>query len=237
MTLDVDTVMRELEALGTAHTKKSYLSRGVREPLFGVATGAMKPLKKQIGVDQALADRLWDTGNYDAMYLAGMIADVRVMTEADFERWIDGAYSSMLSDFIVAVTLAESDLAQPVANRWIRSGDENRASAGWACYEWLLGWRQDTYFEPETIRELLDLAAATIHEAPPRVKRAMNNFVVAVGVSYLPLHDEALKTAEAIGTVEVVTDGGVKPLAGAGEQIRKAADKGRLGFKRRAVRC
>ena len=85
MSTDFDTVMRELEALGTAHTKKSYLSRGVREPLFGVATGAMKPLKKQVGIDQALADRLWDTGNYDAMYFAGMIADVRVMTEADFD--------------------------------------------------------------------------------------------------------------------------------------------------------
>ena len=124
MSLDFDSVMRELESLGTAHTKKSYLSRGVREPLFGVATGAMKPLKKQIGVDQALADELWDTGNYDAMYFAGMIADVRVMTEADFDRWIDGAYCAMLSDFVVAVTLAESDLAQssgqPVDPQWRR---------------------------------------------------------------------------------------------------------------------
>ena len=144
MSLDFDSVMRELESLGTAHTKKSYLSRGVREPLFGVATGAMKPLKKQIGVDQALADKLWDTGNYDAMYFAGMIADVRVMTEADFDRWIEGAYCAMLSDFVVAVTLAESDFAQRAANRWIRSGEENRASAGWACYEWLLGWRPDS---------------------------------------------------------------------------------------------
>jgi len=237
MSLDFDSVMRELESLGTAHTKKSYLSRGVREPLFGVATGAMKPLKKQIGVDQALADKLWDSGNYDAMYFAGMVADVGVMTEADFDRWMDGAYCSMLSDFVVAVTLAESELAQPVANRWIRSGEERRASAGWACYEWLLGWRPDSYFEPQTIRELLELAAATIHEASPRLKRAMNNVIVAVGVSYVPLHDEALKTAADIGVVEVVSDGKVKPLGSAAEQIRKAAEKGRLGFKRRAVRC
>jgi 3-methyladenine DNA glycosylase AlkD len=229
--------MRELEALGTAHTKKSYLSRGVREPLFGVATGAMKPLKKQIGVDQALADELWDTGNYDAMYLAGMIADVRVMTEADFDRWIEGAYGAMLSDFVVAVTLAESDLAQRVANRWIRSGDENRESAGWACYEWLLGWRPDSYFEPETVRELLELAAATIDESSPRVKRAMNGFIVAVGVSYQPLHEDALKTAEDIGVVEVVSDGKVKLLGSAAGQIRKAAANGKIGFKRRAVRC
>ncbi len=237
MFLDFDSVMCELESLGTARTKKSYLSRGVREPLFGVATGAMKPLKKQIGVDQALAEKLWDSGNYDAMYFAGMIADVRVMTEASFERWIDGAYSAMLSDFVVAVTLAESDFAQRVANRWIRSGEENRASAGWACYEWLLGWRPDSYFEPETVGELLELAAATIHAASPRLKHAMSNFIVAVGVSYQPLHDEALKTADDIGAVEVVSNGRVKPLGSAAEQIRKAAEKGRIGFKRRAVRC
>ena len=235
--MDVQSVMRELEALGTERTKRSYLSRGVREPLFGVATGAMKPLKKRIGVDQELAAELWDTGNYDAMYFAGMIADTRVMTEADFDRWIDDAYCALISDFIVAVTLAESPLAQPVADRWIRSGDENRASAGWACYEWLLGWRPDAYFEGETIRELLGLAAATIHEAPPRVQRAVRNFIVAVGVSYAPLHDDALRTADDIGVVEVVVNGERTPLASAAEQIRAAAAKGRIGFKRRAVRC
>lgn len=235
--MDVDSVMRELEALGTAHTKKSYVSRGVREPLFGVATGAMKPLKKQIGADQKLANELWDTGNYDAMYLAGMIADVEVMTEADFEHWVDGAYTPMLSDFVVAVTLAESDLARSLAGRWIRSGDENRAAAGWACYEWLLGWRPDGYFETESIRELLQLAAGTIHEATARVARAMNNFIIAVGVSYLPLHDEAFEIAQSIGAVSVDSGGERKALASAADQIRKAAEKGRIGFKRRAVRC
>jgi 3-methyladenine DNA glycosylase AlkD len=235
--MDCDSVMRELESLGTPHTRRSYVSRGVREPLFGVATGAMKPLKKQIGVDQQLADELWDTGNYDAMYLAGMIADVRVMSEADFDRWMDGAYGPMLSDLVVAVTLAESDLARQVADRWIRGGDENRAAAGWACYEWLLGWRPDSYFEPDSVRGLLELAVATIHASSPRVKRAMNRFIVAVGVSYPPLHEEALKAAEDIGVVEVVSNGEVKPLGSAAAQIRAAVEKGKIGFKRRAVRC
>lgn len=236
--MDLESVMRELEALGTAHTRKNYLSRGVREPLFGAATGAMKPLKKQIGVDQELADALWDTGNYDAMYFAGMIADVATMTEADFDRWIASAYGPMVSDHIVAVTLAESDLAQSVANRWIRSGNEQQESAGWACYEWLLGWRPDSYFDPRVVRDLLDLAAATIGDASPHVKRAMRNFVTAVGVSYAPLHGDALATAEKIGVLEVTAeDGTVKTLASAADAIRAAEDKGRIGFKRRAVRC
>ena len=65
----------------------------------------------------------------------------------------------------------------------------------------------------------------------------MNNFIVAVGVSYQPLHDEALKTADDIGVVEIISNGVVKPLSSAAAQIRKAAEKGKIGFKRRAVRC
>jgi 3-methyladenine DNA glycosylase AlkD len=237
MSPERDAVMRELESLATATTRKNYLSRGVREPLFGVPTGAMKSLKKRIGIDQALAEELWATGNYDAMYLAGWIADVRVMTEADFDRWMEAAYSPMVSDFIVAVTLAESELAQAVAGRWVRSGDEERAGAGWACWEWLLGWLPDDAFEPGAVRDLLRLAAATIHDASPRLKRAMNGFIVAVGVSYAPLHDEALETADRIGVVQVVSNGEAKPLGSAAGQIRAAETKGRIGFKRRAVRC
>jgi hypothetical protein len=50
------------------------MNNGAREPLFGAATGAMKPLAKQTGKNQALAEELYATGNYDAMYFAGMIA-------------------------------------------------------------------------------------------------------------------------------------------------------------------
>lgn len=234
--MTAEQVMRELEALGTERTKKSYLSRGVREPLFGVATGALKPLVKRIGVDQPLADELWDTGNFDAMYLAGMIADVEAMTEADFERWIDTSYCSMLSDFVVAVTLAESDVAQELANRWIRSGDESRVSAGWACYEWLLGWRPDAYFDPAVVSELLSLAETQYRTSTERVRRAIRNYVAAVGVSYLPLHGPALEVAERLEAADEAAGTG-RVSGGPAATIRKAEAAGRLGFKRRAVRC
>ncbi|HWJ77389.1 MAG TPA: DNA alkylation repair protein, partial [Niallia sp.] len=46
--MNLETVMQELEALGKERTKKTYISNGAHEPLFGVATGAMKPLAKKI---------------------------------------------------------------------------------------------------------------------------------------------------------------------------------------------
>ena len=91
-------ILCELEYLATERTKKIYLSNGAKEPVFGVATGAMNPLYKQIKKNHTLAEELYATGNYDAMYFAGMIADYNQMTRNDFNRWMDAAYFYMLSD-------------------------------------------------------------------------------------------------------------------------------------------
>ncbi|MCY9661756.1 DNA alkylation repair protein [Paenibacillus chondroitinus] len=231
--MNVETVMQELELLGKERTKKIYVSNGAHEPLFGVATGEMKPIAKKIKLNQTLAEELYNTGNYDAMYFAGVIADPKAMTEADFDRWIDAAYFYMLSDYVVAVTLAETDIAEQVADKWILSGEELKMSAGWSCYCWLLGNRRDSEFDESKLAALLERVKNTIHDAPERTKYAMNNFIYTVGVSYLPLHDKAIETAKAVGPVEVERN---KSLI-ASERIQKEVEKGRIGFKRKYVRC
>ncbi|CAM4449003.1 DNA alkylation repair protein [Paenibacillus tarimensis] len=237
--MNVEMVLQELEALGKERLKKKYISNGAREPLFGVATGEMKPIFKKIKINQPLSDQLYATGNYDAMYFAGIIADPNAMTETDYDRWMDGAYFYMLSDYVVAVTLAEADIAQQVADKWIASDEELRRSAGWSCYCWLLGNRPDREFAEDKIAGMLDLAERTIHEAPERAKYAMNFFLYTVAVSYLPLHDKAVETAKAVGSVEVGQDKSKakSKFIHASENIQKAADKGQLGFKRKHVRC
>jgi hypothetical protein len=143
----------------------------------------------------------------------------------------------MLSDFVVAVTLAEADIAQQVADKWIASGEELRMSAGWSCYCWLLGNRPDAEFSESKLAKMLEQVASTIHDSPERTKYAMNNFVYTVAVSYVPLHEKAIETAEAIGPVEVQRDKAKSKLLRASDNIQKAVDKGQLGFKRKYVRC
>lgn len=201
--MDLQMVMQELEALGKERTKKIYMSNGAREPLFGVATGAMKPLAKKIKINQPLAEQLYATGNYDAMYFAGIIADPKAMTGSDYNRWMDGAYFYMLSDYVVAVTLAEADIAQDVADKWIASGEELRMSGGWSCYCWLLGNRPDIEFSESKLNNMLETVEKTIHNSPERTKSAMNNFIQTVGISYVPLHERAVEIAKAIGPVEI----------------------------------
>ncbi|WP_089743627.1 DNA alkylation repair protein [Gracilibacillus ureilyticus] len=235
--MDFDTVMQELEALGKERTKKIYLSNGAREPLFGVATGKMKPIAKKIKIDRDLAEELYATGNYDAMYFAGIIADPKAMTEADYDRWMDEAYFYMLSDYVVAVTLSESDIAQDVADKWIASGEELRMSAGWSCYCWLLGNRKDSEFSEGKLSDMLDMVKNTIHHAPERAQISMNNFLYTVAISYVPLNEKALETAREVGPIEIKREKKKSSILHACENIQKDMDKGRLGFKRKYVRC
>ncbi|MFJ7637824.1 DNA alkylation repair protein [Peribacillus sp. NPDC097225] len=235
--MDFNTVMQELEALGKDRTKKMYISNGAQEPLFGVATGAMKPIAKKIKINQPLAEELYATGNYDAMYFAGIIADPKAMSESDFNRWMDGAYFYMLSDFVVVVTLSESDIAQDLADTWIASGDELRMSAAWSCYCWLIGNRPDHEFSRTKLSHMLDQVKNSIKESPERTKSAMNNFLYTVGISYLPLHEKASKTANEVGIVEVKRDNKKSNFLNAYESIQKEIARGRLGFKRKHVRC
>ncbi|WP_438350765.1 DNA alkylation repair protein [Paenibacillus sp. FA6] len=235
--MNFEIVMQELEGLSKERTKKIYVSNGAHEPLFGVATGQMKPIAKKIKKNQPLAEQLYSTGNYDAMYFAGVIADPKAMTESDFNRWIDSAYFYMLSDFVVAITLAETDIAQEVADKWIASGEELKMSAGWSCYCWLLGSRPDGEFSESKLANMLEIVQNTIHDSPERTKYAMNNYLYTVGVSYLPLHDKADETAKAVGPVEVQQDKTKSKFLLASENIQKAVDKGKIGFKRKHVRC
>lgn len=235
--MDLQTVMQELQALGKERMKKIYMSNGAREPVFGVATGAMKPMVKQIKINQALAEELYASGNYDAMYFAGIIADPKAMRAADFNRWIEQAYFYMISDYVVAVTLAEADIAQDVADAWIASGEELKMSAGWSCYCWLLGNRKDYEFDNSKIVGMLEMVRATIHESPKRTKIAMNNFITTVGVSFIPLHEMALEIAKEVGLVEIKKDEKKSTFLNAAEIIEKDVAKGRIGFKRKHVRC
>lgn len=235
--MNAELVMQELEALGKERTKKMYMSNGAHEPLFGVATGAMKPIAKKIKIDQALAEELYTTGNYDAMYFAGIIADPKAMTVEDFNRWMEAAYFYMLSDYVVAVTLAEAPIAQEVADAWIASGEELKMSAGWSCYCWLLGNRKDSEFSESKLANMLEVVKNTIHDVPERTKSAMNNFLYTVAISYVPLHEQAVATAQAIGPVEMKRDNKKSTQLNAYETIQKEIERGRIGFKRKYVRC
>src|SRR5882672_9871178 len=99
--------MAALEALGSPAVKTLWLKHGAKEPFFGVKIGDLKPLAKKLKGEQALALELYATGNGDAQYLAGMVADGAKMTGKQLQAWADKAAWRMISATIVPWVASE----------------------------------------------------------------------------------------------------------------------------------
>jgi 3-methyladenine DNA glycosylase AlkD len=84
-------IIEEIRPLGRESYKKVLLNHGIKEPCFGVKIEELKKIQKRIKKDYRLALELYDTGIYDAMYLAGLIADDAQMTKKDLQRWVEKA--------------------------------------------------------------------------------------------------------------------------------------------------
>src|SRR5262249_31919319 len=125
-------IMTRLESLGSPSIKKVLLQHGVREPFFGVKVGDMKPIQKQIKMDYQLAKELYATGNADAQYFAGLIADDLKMSKADLQSWVKGALSQNISEYTVPWVAAGSQHGYELALEWIESPKEHIAAAGWS---------------------------------------------------------------------------------------------------------
>ena len=230
-------IVRELEQLGRDSIRNVLLKHGIPEPLLGVKVEDLKKIQKRVGQDYQLALDLYDTGIYDAMYLAGLIADDRRMTKRDLRKWVRNASSIALCGATVSWVAAQSLHGWQLALEWIDSSSERAAVAGWATLTSLVAIRDDVDLELEKIRQLLMRIQAQIHTSPNRVRYSMNGFVIAVGTHVHSLSDFASQAAGSIGRVAVdVGDTNCK-VPYAPECIQKARQKGVIGKKRKTAKC
>lgn len=235
--MTVNEIMQQLELLGNENTKKVLVKHGAREPFFGVKIEELKKIQKKIKKDYSLSLDLFNTGNSDAMYLAGLIADAEKMTRADLNLWAEKAYWYMISEFTVAWVASESRFGTELALEWINSDKENIASSGWATLTSLVAIKNDAEIDADLYKSLLNRVSATIHSEKNRVRHVMNSFVIAVGGYCHHLTDEAFKIASTLGKVKVDMGGTACKVPDATEYILKMHKRGSLGKKRKTAIC
>lgn len=235
--MNVKDVMKELEGYGNEGTKKIYINHGAKEPFFGVKVQDLKKIQKKVKKDHELALELYATGNSDAMYLAGLIADETRMTKKDLNTWVKQAFWYMISEYTVPWVASESKHGMDLGLKWIDSKKESIASAGWSTLAGIISIKSDEELDLPLFKKLLKRAEAEIHDAPNRVRYAMNGFVIAVGSYIEKLTNEATKTAKKIGKVAVDMGGTSCKVPLAADYIKKVVDSGRVGKKRKTSRC
>lgn len=235
--MTVGDIMAELQANGNDGIKKILLKHGVKEPFFGVKVEFLKTIQKRVKRDYQLAKDLFETGNADAMYLAGLIADDARMTKADLQKWIEKALSNNINEYTVPWVAAESKHGYDLGMEWIDSNIEHIAAAGWATLSNWIALKPDNELSIEQLKPLLDRVEKTIHTSPNQVRSTMNGFVMAVGIYFLPLTEDAIEAAKRIGEVMVDKGDTACKVPDAVTYIQKAKDKGNLGKKKKTVKC
>lgn len=235
----VRTVLAELKKAADPQTKKTLVRHGAPPAkTLGVKVGNMKPIAKKIKGEQQLGLELFATGIRDAMYLAGLIVDGSQMTKAQLDAWVRASpgYAGVTQSTVVWVASEHPD-AIGIAKKWMKSKQQMTVTAGWCLYSGCLALYSDDKLNLDEISALLDRAVAEVHAAPDRVRYQMNNFVICVGCYVKPLLKQAKAAAKTIGVVEVdMGDTACKtPLAS--DYIAKVEKMGRVGKKRKTLKC
>lgn len=231
-------ILDELQPLGSASYKRLMMkNHGVREPCFGVKISELQKIRKRIKRDYQLALDLYETGNYDAMYLAGLIADDARMTPADLRRWVAGAYGGGLPGFTVPGVAAGSPHGWELGREWIDSDQPGIALAGWSTLSGLALTKPDAELDLAAWEGLLERVASTIHDAPDLARYGMNGFVIATGCGIGCLTEKALRVGEAIGPVTADLGNNSCEVPFAPDYIRKVEAKGGIGKKRKTMKC
>jgi len=231
-------IVKQLKTMGNEGYKRTMMNHGIKEPIYGVKIEDMKnKFQKKIKKDYQLALDLYDTGIYDAMYLAGLIADESKMTKKDLQHWIEHTNGAMTCDYTVPWVTAESPHGREMALKWIDSKKEIEARAGWATLNGLVALKDDSELDIDELKRLLQRVEKTIHQQPDRVRYVMNGFVIAVGSYVKPLSDLAIQTAKKIGKLTVDMGDTACKVPFAPEYIEKAKKRGSLGKKRKTIRC
>lgn len=235
----VTSVMAELKKKGSEKTKAILARHGLPAArMFGVSVADLKMIAKGIKGQQALACDLYATGNVDAMYLAGLVADGAQLTKKDLDVWAVGAAGMpMISEYTVPWMAIEHENGREVALAWMKSREESVAAAGWCTYAGLVATKTDAELDLNEIERLLETAVKEIGGAKDRVRHTMNGFVIAVGTYVKPLGKQAKAAAQKIGDMTVDMGGTACRVPSASAAIAKAEASGKLGKKRKTMRC
>jgi len=235
----IASIMAELKKKGKESTRKIYARHGMTtENMYGVSVADLKVIAKTIKGQQALACELYATGNMDAMYLAGMVADGSQMTPKQLNAWAEGAaHLQMIAEYTVPWVTVENAQGRDLAMQWIKSKKEHVASSGWCTLSGLVATKPDEALDFAEIENLLGIVVKEIKSAQNRERYTMNGFVIAVGAYVKPLLKQAKGAARQIGAVSVDVGETACSVPVATAYIEKIEAAGRVGKKRKTIRC
>ncbi|MBX2802500.1 MAG: DNA alkylation repair protein [Myxococcales bacterium] len=193
--MTVDETMARLEALGDAARRAFNARRGVGDNQFGVKTGDVRKLAKEIKTDPELARALWATGNVDAQMLAILLVKPNALSAEQLDGMVRSITSDWVADWLNNYIVRKHPARRTLRESWMADTDPWAARSGWS----LTAVRVKNEPDGLDLGGLLDRLEHEMAEADARVQWTMNNTLVAIGVHHPAHRERATAIGDALG--------------------------------------
>jgi len=228
--MTLEEVMDQLQALGNETVRKLNVRNGLGENQFGVKSGDIRVLAKNIKTNPELAAQLWQTGNGDAMMLASLLMRPKDFTTEDLEKLVRSAGASLPSELLTSKTMNMHAASfyppadwlntnvvklhpdkESVREKWVNSSDVMLRRAGWS----LTTERVIKNPDGLDVSGLLDRIEKEMGDAHPLAKWTMNYCLAEIGIRFPELRERAVVIGEKIGAFRdyPVSKGCTSPFA------------------------
>ena len=193
--MNTKQVMARLEELGDEKRRAFNAKRGAGDNQFGVKTGDIRKLAKEIKVDHELGLSLWETGNADAQMLAILLVRPKDLDTKQLSKMTKEGTCEWVADWLNNYVIKKHPDTESVREKWMKSRDAMTKRAGWS----LTAGRVARDPDGLDLGALLDRIEKEMPKAAPQAQWTMNTCLVNIGIHHAKHRKRALAIGEALG--------------------------------------
>ncbi|HWR64102.1 MAG TPA: DNA alkylation repair protein [Candidatus Thermoplasmatota archaeon] len=199
--MNYDEIMSKLQSLANPENVKGMARYGINQHNnLGISIYLLRPLAKEIGINHALALKLWDSTLHDARLLACFIDDPQQITSEQMDAWAEDFDSWDICDQASTSLFDRSPLAYKKVFQW---ADKEKEFVKRAAFSLIAGLAvHDKTATEQDFERFLSLCIRHSNDERNYVKKAVNWALRNIGKRNLSLNKKALKTAEEIKNID-----------------------------------
>jgi 3-methyladenine DNA glycosylase AlkD len=192
-----EQILADLARRGSAATRQTKARFAIApEPSHGIFLKDLQVYAKQIGRDDALALRLFDTGVYEAKLLCRMLFNPAHITEALMEKWVAAFDNWEICDTYCMGFMGKSPFAVSKAYTWVEREPEYQKRAGFVL---MVSHAFTHKTAPnDEFRQFFPVLVRHVSDERTYVMKGVNWALRQIGKRNRDLYQEALAVADEI---------------------------------------
>jgi len=198
-------IIKKLKAEANENNRLGMIRFGISpKGTLGVSTLVLRRMQKEIGKDQALSLRLWDSGIHEARILAAFIGEKEKVTETQMEKWVKGVDSWDVCDQLCGNLFDKTSFAYKKVYEWVEREEEFVRRVGFVLMATLSV--HDKTAKDKEFENFFPLIKKYATDKRNFVKKAVNWALRQIGKRNLALNKKAIKLAKEINDKNAIRE-------------------------------